>query len=1251
MSAPNTVKLNKINPQIKAKPGDLSIEERYQKKSLHEHILALPDTYTGGISKINKDMYVYDEATNKIIKKTMIFIAGLYKIYDEILVNARDHSIRDKTCKNIKITIDVEKNRISVWNDGNGVPVEIHKEHKVYVPELIFGNLLTSENYENKNKEKKIVGGKNGYGAKLTNIFSSEFELETADGKSRKRYLQKFSSNMYKIEKPIITDMTDKEKPFTRISFVPDFKIFGIDKLSDEMIELYKKRAFDLAACTDVSTKVYLNDKLIKFESFNDYVQMYYDELPSEIVSLELPRWKVYALFDPTVGHVNISFVNGVYTPDGGSHVAHVSEQIVSEVTKLIKNKKGNTNLNVKGSHIRDNLTLFIDSVIENPAFSSQAKENLTTKMSEFGSRCDVTSGFIQKLSKTGLIEEVIKFAQFKEQSGLKKTDGKKVQNLRGLTKLDDAKWAGSRKSKQCRLILTEGDSAKTFATSGLDIIGREKYGVFPLKGKLLNVRDASMKQLENNDEIRNIKQILGLKQNKKYDDIGKLRYGGIIILTDQDVDGSHIKGLLINFFHYFWPSLAKTKGFIQSMVTPILKVFKKTDTKKLKPIIFYTIAEYKKWAETHDTAAYEVKYYKGLGTSTEKEAKEAFNDFENHLITYVWDVHESNKPDTQDLSNPNSNTNLNEDIDIVDSDDNIVEPLTDNDPIEIEDDIEDDDVENDKKSDSYNHITLAFSKIRANDRKKWLKEYDPNISLDRNLRNITYSEFVNKELIHFSNYDNIRSLPSLCDGLKPSLRKILYACIKKRIFKNEIKVAQLAAYVAENTEYHHGEMSLQGAIIGMGQNYVGSNNINLLTPNGNFGTRRMGGKDASSARYIFTQLNDLIPKLFRAEDELIYTYVEEDNFSVEPTFYVPIIPMILVNEIIGIGTGYSTYIPCYNPKDIIANLYKLLDNKKQIPMTPWYRGFKGQIKPYDDTSYIMHGSYEIINQNTIRITELPAGLWTQDYIEFLEDSLIDEKAKEDKKEKFIQSYDKNCGNNTVDFTIKFSMHVLQDMIKTDTLTKRMKLFSYINTTNMYMYNESGVIHKYTSAEDILSAFYTVRLGIYNKRKQHYIRVLEHKLKMLKYRRLFIQKVCDNEILVAKRSKDSIIQQLEDFKFPKMAHDVDAPEDKTSYSYIIDLPLFALTTDRMMEYDEEMAVKTKELNTYKLTTLESMWKSELLELETAYSKFLLDNPIDADEPKIKKNKAKAAISLEKSKATAVTKVVSASKTPTKVARA
>jgi DNA topoisomerase-2 len=1204
-----------------------AIEELYKKKSHHEHVLTMPDSYIGSVESDIKEMCVFDDEQEMIVKKDISFVPGLYKIVDEVLVNARDHKIRDKTCTTIKVTVDKSTGFISVWNDGAGIRVEWHNEHKVYAPELIFGHLLTSSNYEQKGK---IVGGKNGYGAKLANIYSTEFYINTVDNKNKKHYCQKFYNNMYGIDPPVINDVPASEKPFTEIKFKPDFKRFNIKGLTDDMVALIKKRVYDIAACTDKTVKVYFNNKLIKINSFDDYVGLYYKKKLNEEMSYAAfnNRWKVAAIYDPNAGFGHVSFVNGIWTYKGGTHVTYILEQITKMLVDHIKEK--HKNLVVKPSLIRDNLTLYIDCMIEDPAFSSQTKEDCTSKISSFGSTCDVTPGFIKKLVDSGIVEDVVKLAQFKAMDELKKTDGKKVANLRDVIKLHDAEWAGTRKSAQCKLILTEGDSAKAFALAGLEVIGREKYGVFPLRGKLLNVREATAKQLLDNKEFANIKKIMGLKQNKKYDDVSKLRYGGgILILTDQDVDGSHIKGLIVNLFHRFWPSLLKIDGFIEAMSTPIIKAYKKSDSKKTTPKIFYAQSEYDNWLQNElhgDISKWTVKYYKGLGTSSEKEAKESFNDFDKRVVKYVWDNIAQNTPATEEIEEEGEGIE-DEDEAVAEELNNVIESETD------DDEIDDDDI-NDINSSSYNAITLAFEKAKANDRKNWLLNYDKDIIVEPIDGKVTYNDFVHKELIHFSNYNNERSIPSMCDGQKPSNRKIIFASFKRKLFTEEIKVAQFGAYVAEHTEYHHGEVSLQESIIKMAQNFVGAKNINLLEPIGNFGYRRGGGEEAASARYIFTKLNPLTSYLFRSEDEQVYKYHVVEGSTIEPVTYAPILPLVLINGTHGIGTGFSTKIPCHNPKDIANNILRMLDGKEPSKIHPWYNGFSGTITNISEGKYQSTGTYTVIDSNTISITELPIGTWTGDYDLFLKSCLVEN--KQPTKTQFIESYRDLGGNNSIKFEIKFWGNTLHTLLKNNTLLKIMKLSEGISLTNMYLHNEQGTITKYDFIEDIFYDFYVYRKKVYEQRKIYMLRMLENQMNILKYKVKFIEQKLSGDIVIEKKKKDVIFKELDEMGYPKLCNDVDASDDKKTYRYITDMSIFSLTEDDINKLNDEYLTKKNEYDTYKNKSIEEIWQHEIKEFLERYDKWV----IDTEDERLgkntinKKSKSKVVIKTGKSVAKA-----------------
>ena len=339
---------------------------------------------------------------------------------------------------------------------------------------------------------------------------------------------------------------------------------------------------------------------------------------------------------------------------------------------------------------------------------------------------------------------------------------------------------------------------------------------------------------------------------------------------------------------------------------------------------------------------------------------------------------------------------------------------------------------------------------------------------------NIT--DFVHKDLVNFSLADLKRSIAHVADGLKPSQRKVMYSCFQKNL-KDEMKVAQLAAFVAEKSSYHHGEVSLADTIVKLANDYMGSNNINLLEPCGQFGTRLMGGKDASQTRYIFTKLTKQARKIFDPRDDAILNYLDDDGRSIEPDFYMPTIPMVLVNGSEGIGTGFSCYVPPFNPRDIKDNIGRILDGKQVVPMRPWFKGFKGKVHKEDDT-WMMEGVWNWKGMNIV-VTELPPGRWTQDYKEYLE-GLVEKK--------LIGGFTNNSTTEDVHFEI-------EDYTGKD-LLKDLKLRKTFRVSNMHLFHPTRGIHKYSSPEEILKDFVELREDHYVKRKAHLIKVLETRATM-----------------------------------------------------------------------------------------------------------------------------------------------------------
>ncbi|CAG0881897.1 unnamed protein product [Darwinula stevensoni] len=706
-----------------------TIERVYQKKTQLEHILLRPDTYIGSVEPVTESQWVYDGEEEGMVRREITYVPGLYKIFDEILVNAADNKQRDAKMDCIKVDIDAENNVISIWNNGKGIPVTEHKGEKMFVPTMIFGHLLTSSNYND--EEEKVTGGRNGYGAKLCNIFSSKFTVETASKEYKRSFKQMWANNMTKSSEPKLKDFSGED--FTKVTFSPDLSKFKMESLDRDTVALLSRRAYDIAGAA-WGVKVFLNGKRIPVKGFKDYIDQYLkgkeDEAGNQVkVVFEKvnDRWEIgVAMSDQ--GFQQVSFVNSIATTKGGRHVDYIADQIVGKLVETVK-KKNKGGIQIRPFQVKNHLWVFINCLIVNPTFDSQTKENMTLQAKSFGSKCQPSEKFINGVLKCGVVESVMAWARFKAQNQLSsKLTAKKANKLKGIPKLEDANDAGTKNSAMCTLILTEGDSAKTLAVSGLGVVGRDHYGVFPLRGKLLNVREASHKQILENQEINHIIKILGLQYKKKYEtveDLKSLRYGKLMIMTDQDQDGSHIKGLLINFLHHNWPGLLRLP-FIEEFITPIVKA-----TKGKEELSFFSIPEFEEWKKHKDNwNSYKIKYYKGLGTSTSKEAKEYFSDMGRHRIKFKYE----NQADDQS-------------------------------------------------------IIMAFSKKAVEQRKEWLTQGMeerkrrrelglPEIYLyTKETKAVTYTDFVNKELILFSNLDNERSIPALVDGFKPGQRKVSLLC------------------------------------------------------------------------------------------------------------------------------------------------------------------------------------------------------------------------------------------------------------------------------------------------------------------------------------------------------------------------------------------------------------------------------------------------------------------------------------------
>ncbi len=1126
-------------------------KSKYRKMNPVEHVLARPEIYVGSMRlrktfeyiqtsngiisggdkgrDIGESVDVVDgqdavdiaDETEIIEKKEIEISPAFVRIFIEPLSNAIDNLARSNKegikMTKISVEIDRETGLTTITNDGAGIPIEKHPEYGCYNHTMIFGELFTGSNYNDK-EDRFEISGLNGVGVKLTCIFSKLFTVEGVDNK--KKFTQTWKKNMSKVSEPLI-EKSKLKKGYTKISFIPDFSRFGLEGYNENIIALFKRYLSDTAMITRL--RVSFNGSVIPVKNIKDYAGLYSLSGLEEYFTVETENCRVLLTSNTSGEFETISFANGIYTPLGGTHVDSWTETLLRPIVeKFNKPKKPSINI----SDVKKFFRLFVVASVINPRFESQSK----LKLEEPVIKSSIDIKAIKKILKWKVIQKIENVIKGKELSSLKKSERKKrgYEKVKGL---EPANNEGGKKGQDCTLILVEGDSAKTYAITGIQKgafgkVGRDWFGIMTLTGKLLNCRNATISSIEKNKVIESIVKALNLQYDLDYqleENFLKLRYGRVMAITDADVDGIHISGLLQNMFHVLFPSLLLRKeAFYTSMQTPIVRIYGKTDR------FFYDENEYKEYLQKNPKTTNK-KYYKGLGTSNDDEILETFA---KKIVRFEMD---------------------------------------------------------EKAKDSFDK---AFHSKMANLRKQWIST-PPKDSVLKwkgnkvEQQTITFSDFIDTELIKYSIDDCSRSIPNIMDGLKQGHRKVLYTIFKTPSLKHSgktMKVAQVAGLVAYETEYHHGEQNLHGTIIGMAQNFVGSNNIPLLVRDGAFGTRNAGGKDAASGRYPLTKLEKITRHIFHPDDDILLTYTEDNGKTVEPEFFVPIIPMILVNGCIaGIGTGWSCSVPNYNPRDIIALIKVWLDKKDSGEITtlqdysldPYYEGFTGKIEKENEKKYATYG----ILKNNI-ISELPIKCWTNDYTEHLE-SL--------REEKKIMSY-KNYSTPT---RIRYELKPVKDTVLS---LEDLKLKTCISISNMMLFDETKKIRKFSTAQEILETFCEIRYGYYVKRKVHKLEQLERLLKLLANKKRFLEYIRDGNIKLfvktngKKESKktEEIITELDEMKFDRVDE---------SFDYLFKLEIMHITAEKINKLENEIVNNRNERDLLSSTKESNIWRNDLEELE------------------------------------------------------
>lgn len=1169
------------------------------------HVYMKPDMYIGSDTPVERHTWLYNLEEGKMYKEMINLVPGLERIFLEILSNAADNAnmSRRKGVDPGKIDITMNNSTISITNYGAPMPVEIHpelEEEKIYIPEISFGRLLTSRHYETDRHE----AGTNGVGSKATNIYSKNFTVVVQDHVRHKKYTQTWTENMIYCHNPDIVPYNGKVSS-VQVIYLADFARFNYEVPNGE-IGGYEPEAFALFArhALDVSLNskiaVTFNGIAFNLSDIREYGRLCFGDIVdngvihyqwpagTEIVKKKkggqkskdpsiLPEIELLALDTPDEGG-HISFTNGIMNFDGGVHtnaafkavgdstVKMINDNIIKKLTKGkkgkeldAKEKRANT-INI--SDVKPHISIILSAKLVNPKFTSQEKSCLHTPTPKIA----IDDNELKAIGRWELIERLYAAIEAKQYNNISKGEGKTKGRVRTKNGME-ANQAGKAERHKCMLYITEGNSGNSYAKylTTLTPGGRDYIGTLPLRGKCLNVMNADMFQIDNNREFTALKKMLGLRQGVDYtieDNYRTLKYGaGVMVMADADVDGKHIVGLILNFFHWCFPSLLAV-GYLKDYLTPIVSVTKANNTLK-----FYSDVGYNNWKDTTpDYSKWKHKYYKGLGSSKNIDIKANYAD--PRTVGWFYDM------------------------------------------------------------DAPDKFSLVFKTGREDDRKEWISRWQPLKDEFRHEQQ-PISWYLDHELILHC-LDNInRTIPGVLDGLKESQRKIMYAAMLKWKFwsktkaYDELKIAQLIGFVADKSSYHHSENILGDTIVGMSQDYIGSNNISYFVKGGQLGTRHELGKDAAQTRYTCTEPKPLLSLLYSKKDAAILDHLQDEGKMIEPDRYLPIIPMILVNGTSSIATAWSSNIPCFNPLDLIRWLkMRLQDSTNLIRLNPWYRGFTGVIEvidrskkgvktvlqPTEDTaengkevelkegdddvdeeelpeefeeedepvgrqllSMKIYGKFEIRHNGDIIITEMPIGRSPFKYHKWLE-TLIETKK--------IKDFRDLSGDDVVYFEI-------YGYVGTPSY-KTLKLERNVGMSNMVALDEHNKPVRYDSAAEIAEKFYQLRLPYFQKRKDYMIKALTEEITTMHYKMKFNNAVnVTKEIVIINGDEDEIHTKMDILGIPHK---------------IYDGSMRSINKRQVEVLAKSIAAKEQERTIIEQTSIKAMMLSELEAFEQAYRK-------------------------------------------------
>lgn len=1096
----------------------------YQWLSPQEAVLHRPDAYVGANDPVAGSGRLLD-ADMKRARREWHISPIFLKIFDEAVTNSLDASTRDPEQRKITVSFNREDGAITVANDGSGIPIQIFLKDGVdtgrYIPEVVFTELSAGSNFDD--GKERLVGGRNGVGVSCTNIWSSLFEVEVLDCK--KRFFQTFRKNLTERDPPTVQPQIAKVGGVC-VRYVPDYARLELDwrPQAELLEELLRTRTAEVAICARPHVSVTFNGLKLPNKASSFAATLFGSD--EGLLEEHFGRSEG-AGADITVGprkdcEAFCGFVNGVRC-DNGALATHLFEKLHKLVCAIATKQKVTSP--IRPQALRDHLTVLAVARIDKPRFTSQNKDTLSTPVKSLGFTVDFSDRFHAKLAKMPAVEALIQHeVQHELHRDMKKLAPSKRANDVSIDKYDPA--LDCKKSPQlCTLILTEGDSAKALAVAGLSVVGRERFGVYPLRGKVLNVRNKPLKVAVANKEIAALLKILNVSPGGGPE---HLRYGRVAIFTDQDSDGAHIAGLLLNALQFFFPDIIKARpDFVCRIVTPLIKALPKRGQGEQH---FFSTQSFAAWAQTNDATAYHLKYYKGLGTSTTKEAKEIFHQLQRHTLAFNWDL--------------------------------LAEA----------------------------RLIAFFNDKQVSERKRILTEdYSAELTIDFGASCLSVSDFLQKDLIHYSMYSNFRGIASCIDGLTPSRRKVLYYFLGCKSGQ-EIKVAQAAAGTAMKTMYLHGETSLVESIVGMAQEHVGTNNVALLLPIGQFGSRLDPPSTHAAARYIFTRVSNMARALFPKGDDDVLQYRTEEGETIEPMNYCPVVPLILINGASGIGTGFSSSVPCHSLPSVAAACRAVMAGQACPELQPHYEDFKGPIVA-THKGVETRGLFRRTGPACLEITELPVGRWTDVFLTELKEA--GDKAKFPVTSIVNRSTDASVH---IELTFASPIEAVEDAV----IAKALKLVESVPNTFMWLHDASYHLCLYENYEAIVREHAAARLRLYAARREYLLAKLDRELALARGRASFVELVVAGKLRRFGQKRVALEEELGQHGLVPLL----GAGGEATFDYALGMQFTSCTEEHVAKLCDTAASLARDLEELRGKTPEAMWDGELADLLVAHAEYL-----------------------------------------------